>query len=166
MYFLWQDLSHGTIIFESILTLWPWPWSLTYFWKTLTLAITFKPEVIQLLYCTSVFLVTRPLTWYHKFWPCDLNLELWPTFQKLLPWLLLSDGCRPASVVVFLTTLIIIHVTLHSNLQGSLCPVSGRQYVCLSGSHTFGMSHFTIKATAGDICFSSMKFLTPHRVSR
>ena len=48
-------------------TLWPWPWSLTYFWKTLTLAITFKPEEIKLSYCTCVFLVTRPFTWYHNF---------------------------------------------------------------------------------------------------
>ena len=24
----------------QVLTLWPWPWSLTYFWKTLTLAVT------------------------------------------------------------------------------------------------------------------------------
>ena len=35
--------------------------------KTLTLAITFKPEEVGLSYCTCVFLVTRPFTWYHKF---------------------------------------------------------------------------------------------------
>ena len=30
-----------------------------------------------------VFLVTRPFTWYHHFLPCDLHLEVWPTFEKL-----------------------------------------------------------------------------------
>ena len=32
--------------------------------KTLTMAITSLLEVIGLLYCTCVFLVTRPFTWY------------------------------------------------------------------------------------------------------
>ena len=45
----------------KILTLWPWPWLLTYFWKNLTLAITFEPKVIVLQYCTYLFPVTRPL---------------------------------------------------------------------------------------------------------
>ena len=97
VYSLRQDLSHGTIIFD----LWPWPWSMTYFWKTLALVITFLPEVIGFSYCTCVFPVTRPFTWYHNFWLCDLDLEVWPTFGKLQPLLLFSDGCRPASVVVF-----------------------------------------------------------------
>ena len=35
--------------------------------ETLTLAITFKPEVIGLSYCTCVFHVIRPFTWYHIF---------------------------------------------------------------------------------------------------
>ena len=68
------------------LTSWPWPWSLIYFWKTLTLAITFLPEEIGLSwnsYCTCVFLVTRPFIWYHSFWPRDLDLEVKPTFEKL-----------------------------------------------------------------------------------
>ena len=51
--------------------------------KTLTLAITFLLEVIELSYCTWVFLVTRPFTLYHNFWPRDLDLEVWPTFEKL-----------------------------------------------------------------------------------
>ena len=51
--------------------------------KTLTLAITFLPEVMGLSDCTCVFLVTRPFTWYHNFWPRDLDLEVWPTFEKL-----------------------------------------------------------------------------------
>ena len=42
-------------IFRSIpkfLTSWPWPWLLTYFWKNLTLAITFEPKEIGLSYVT------------------------------------------------------------------------------------------------------------------
>ena len=63
-----------------------WPSSLTYFWKTLTLAITFScflSEDIGLSYCTYVYLVTRSFIWYHNFWPRDFVLEVWPTFEKL-----------------------------------------------------------------------------------
>ena len=38
---------------------------------------------LSYMYCTCVFLVTRPFTWYHNFLTCDLDLELWPTFEKL-----------------------------------------------------------------------------------
>ena len=57
--------------------------------------------MIGLLYCTCVFLVTRPFSWYDNFWPRDLDLEVWPAFEKLESLLLFSDGCCPASVVVF-----------------------------------------------------------------
>ena len=43
--------------------------------KTLTLAITFLPEVIGLSYCTCVFLVTRPFTWYHNFLASGTNVR-------------------------------------------------------------------------------------------
>ena len=66
-----------------ILNMWPWPWPLTYFWKTLTLAITFLSYEIKLSYLACVFPMTRPFKWYHKFWMCDLDRDLWPTFQKL-----------------------------------------------------------------------------------
>ena len=39
-------------------------------------------------YCTCEFVVSRPFTWYHNFWACDLDLEVWPSFEKLEPWLL------------------------------------------------------------------------------
>ena len=61
-------------------TLWPWPWSLTYFLKTLTLLITLEQWVLELWYFTWVFLVTRPFSGYHYFLPCDLDLGVWPTF--------------------------------------------------------------------------------------
>ena len=66
----------------KILTLWPWPWLLTYFWKNLTLAITFEPREIRLSYYTCWFLLTRPFCPYQKNWPYDLDLDFWPTFEK------------------------------------------------------------------------------------
>ena len=62
----------------KILTLWP----LTYFWKNLTLAITFEPREIRLSYYMHVFLLARPFCPYQKFWPCDLDLDFWPTLEK------------------------------------------------------------------------------------
>ena len=95
VYSLWQDLSHGTIIF----TLLPWPWSLTYFWKTLTLDITFKPEVIRLSYCTCVFLVTRPFTRYHIFYLVTLTLKFDPLMKNFnLDCYLMMVAARWASL--------------------------------------------------------------------
>ena len=66
----------------KFLTSWPWPWLLTYFWKNLTLAITFEPKEIGLSNFTCVFLVARPFCWNQNFLPCDLDLDFWPTFEK------------------------------------------------------------------------------------
>jgi hypothetical protein len=71
------------LLVPNFLTLWPWPWSLTHFSKTLTLAISFEWQVIWLSYLISVFFTTKPFYWYQIFWPCDLDLEVWHTFQKL-----------------------------------------------------------------------------------
>ena len=38
-------------------------------------AITFLSYEIKLSYLASVFLMTRPFQWYHKFWMCDLLLK-------------------------------------------------------------------------------------------
>jgi hypothetical protein len=59
--------------------LWPCPWCLTYFLKTLTLG-TFEWIVVGISYFTWVFFVTRPITWYQTFWSCDLYHGVWPTF--------------------------------------------------------------------------------------
>ena len=96
-------LSHCTCVFlvtrPFILYHKFWPWSLTYFWKTLTLAITFKPEVIGLSYCTCVFIVTRPFTWYHNIWPCDFDLQVWPTCENFnLGCYLMIVAARRASL--------------------------------------------------------------------
>ena len=61
-------------------TMWPWPWSLTYFLKTLTLLIIFEQWLLDRWYFTWVILVTRPFRVYHYFWPCDLDLWVWRIF--------------------------------------------------------------------------------------
>ena len=40
-------------------------------------------SVILYFTLACVFLMTRPFRWYHKFWTCDLDRDLWPTFEKL-----------------------------------------------------------------------------------
>ena len=42
--------------------------------------------------------VMVPITIMSSF---NLDLEVWTTFWKLWPWMLVSDCCRPASAVVF-----------------------------------------------------------------
>ena len=61
----------------KFLTSWPWTWLLTYFWKNLTLAITFEPKEIGLSYFTFVFVLARPFCWNQFFFTS------WPW-----PWLL------------------------------------------------------------------------------
>ena len=60
------------------LTLWPGPWSLTNFLKTLALLITFEQWVLELWYFTWIFPVIRPFRGYHYFLNCDLGV--WPIF--------------------------------------------------------------------------------------
>ena len=74
--FLWVPL---------FLTMWPWPGSLTHFLKqrfTITLLITFEMWVLELWYFSWVFLVIRPFSGYLYFWPFDLDLGVWPLFEK------------------------------------------------------------------------------------
>ena len=66
---LWQGLSLGI----KKLTLWPWPWLLTYFWKNLTLALPFELKEIGLSYYTWIFLVARPFCLYQIFDPVTLT---------------------------------------------------------------------------------------------
>ena len=65
---------------------WPWPPTLTYFWKNLTLTISFELKAIGLSYYAPVFPVVRPFCQYQNFWSHDLDLQLWPTFEKTEPW--------------------------------------------------------------------------------
>ena len=57
-----------------IFTLWPWPWSLIHFLKTLRLLITFEQWVLELWYFTWLFLVIRLFRGFIIFWQCDLDL--------------------------------------------------------------------------------------------
>ena len=41
----------------------------------------------------------------------NLDLEVWPTYEKPKQWLLFSDGCRLASIVVFWQLLLLVHVS-------------------------------------------------------
>ena len=71
------------LLIPKFLTSWPWPWLLTYFWKkNLTLATTFEPKEIGLSYFTCVLLVARTSCWNQNFFPRDLDLDFWPTFEK------------------------------------------------------------------------------------
>ena len=51
------------------LTLWPWPQSFTYFFKTLILLITFEFWVLELWYFTWIFFLMRSFCTYFIFWP-------------------------------------------------------------------------------------------------
>ena len=55
-------------------TLWPWPWKLKHFLKTLTLLISFKQWVLELWYVTWIYLVLRSFREYH----CFFTLWSWP----------------------------------------------------------------------------------------
>ena len=95
------------------MTWWPWPWSLTYFSKTVTLVITCERWwETGLSYSTCVFLVTRPFTPYHNFWPnnLDLNFEWHSLNVAILIWLPRGELC------CLLTTLVCV-----CNTAGYFC---------------------------------------------
>ena len=51
-----------------------------HFLKTWTSLITFELWVLELLYCTWAFLLTRPFRGCDYFWHCDLGLGVWLIF--------------------------------------------------------------------------------------
>ena len=63
-------------------TQWPWPWSLTHFYKTLTLQITFEQWVLELWYFTWVFFVIRASVGTIIFYPVTLTLKFKPFFEN------------------------------------------------------------------------------------
>ena len=81
------------LLIPKYLTSWPWPWLLTYFWKNLTLAITFEPKEIGLSYFTCVFLVARPFCRHQYFLPSGLDLDFDLLLEKLK--LVAAGGIRP-----------------------------------------------------------------------
>ena len=76
--------------------------------KTLILAISFKPEMIELSYCICVFLVTRPFIWYHNYWPCDLllkNFNLGCYLVMVAAWRALLSSENSYAIFVYLYVL-------------------------------------------------------------
>ena len=67
---LWQNL------FDGIINLWYVTLIVTFdlLWKTSPLPITFLSCEIELSYFASVFLMTRPFQWYHKFERVNLTV--------------------------------------------------------------------------------------------
>ena len=66
--------------------LWPWPWSLNHFLKTLTILITFEQWVLELWHFTWVSLMIRPLValFFTLTWEFDLlfkNFNVQKTFE-------------------------------------------------------------------------------------
>ena len=57
--------------------------TLTYFWNNLTLGLTFEHKEIELSYYTWIYLIARPFCTYQNFWSHNLDLQLWPIFEKL-----------------------------------------------------------------------------------
>ena len=125
-YFTWIPCDKAFLSVQKLLTLWPRPWSLTFFWKTLTWAITFEPDEMGLSYFACVLLVTIHVlfTLCHNFWPLDLGSLMYFS-QPLI------DDCYFLMVafVVFLTTL----VELQNEIQGEsrFWPVCD-SVICLS----------------------------------
>lgn len=72
-------ITRSTRTYWKILSLWLWFGYLT-FLENWTLYITFEPLEIESWYLISQFLMTRPFSTHQKFWPCDFDLYVWPTF--------------------------------------------------------------------------------------
>ena len=105
------------LLVPKILTLWYWPWLLTYFWKNLTLAITFEPKEIglygrhgyslwkDLSVCTKVF---YPMTLTFNF---DLPLKKFKLFISIVTE---RDGAFILSMDIPCgNTFLSIHCTKH-----------------------------------------------------
>ena len=99
---------------QKFLTSWPWPWLLTYFWKKLTLAITFEPKVIGLSYFTWLYISYGKTflleTKFFTLWPWlltyfwkKLNLDhnFWTKSDRALIWHI----CIPCDKTCLLITI-------------------------------------------------------------
>ena len=64
------------VIMASVEYLILWPWSLTYSWGYLMLAIASKPDAKGLSNCTCIFIVARTFTSYNNLDPVTLTFDL------------------------------------------------------------------------------------------
>ena len=107
------------------MTLLPWPWSLTYFWKTLTLAITHLPQEVELSYFIMVFLMARPFKWYHivisfRPWPWSLTY-FWTTLTLAITHIPQEVGLSYLACVFLMTTSFSrYHIFIPPSLKGPL----------------------------------------------
>ena len=111
---MWIPCDKTFLSVTKILTLWPWPWLLTYFWSNVTFDITFEPKKIRLSYYIWGFLVTRPFCSYQKFWPCDFDLDFWPSFEQNLT---LEITFEPKEIGL---SYIILHMWVPSSSQATV----------------------------------------------
>ena len=65
--------------------------------------------------------MTRPFQWYHKFWTCDIDRDLWPTFENFT--LAITFLCRLWSIA--------------THRDHFVRRLSVRLSVCLSHSHSY-----------------------------
>ena len=63
-------------------TMWPWPWSLTYFKKNFNLANDFWTVNARVLIFHMSIPCVKTFSWVSIFLHCDLDLEFDPFFQK------------------------------------------------------------------------------------
>ena len=100
-YCQWLDFSVCTKMFY----MWPWPWSLTYLSKFVTLLITCEQWVLELWYFRWVFLMIRPLMSTIIFYTMTLTLE----FDLLYENLNLANifGTVSARVLIFHMSLLV-----------------------------------------------------------
>jgi hypothetical protein len=54
--------------------------------KNFNWTISFEPYALELWHLRYRCIMKRPFFWYRDFWPCDLDQELWPSFEKSLTW--------------------------------------------------------------------------------
>ena len=94
--------------------------------------LAFELQGIVFSYCTGVFLVTRPFTWYHNFWLRDLDLEVWPTCENLnLGCYLMMVAARRASLSSDNSYFFAVdhcrfishqeHYVIHNNIHSARC---------------------------------------------
>jgi hypothetical protein len=74
----WRDLSFYTKTFDLMTCILNFGLVL----KNFNWTISFEPYALELWYLRYRCIMKRPFFWYQDFWPCDLDLELWPSFEK------------------------------------------------------------------------------------
>ena len=122
MYYLWQYISVGIIIFDLDLHTWPT------FRKLQPRLITLDSYHLELSNFVCVFLMTISFYWYHNFWPSDLDLRSWLLFKNFnqdFNVLILGDRasihCICISFVFLATKILIVAAGEPCSLSDNSC---------------------------------------------